>query len=198
MDTCTSDRQLEISWGDQRATVVEVGGGNRRYKIGDRPVLDPYPIDTMCDGGHGAPLIPWPNRLADGQYRFDDEHQLPTGTEPIDGTTYDFRESRPLGATTLDFACTDLVRDGDDRAWARVGGTDGRRAELWLDESYRVIELDTGDTLAAFGHHQVVDAVTVATADSYITTRDLTGFCESADGTHMSEKGRSCRCDRRS
>jgi aldose 1-epimerase len=25
----------------------------------------------MCDAGHGAPLIPWPNRLEDGRYRFD-------------------------------------------------------------------------------------------------------------------------------
>ncbi|MHB8246790.1 MAG: aldose epimerase family protein [Acidimicrobiales bacterium] len=77
MDTCPSGRQVEIRWGDQRATAVEVGGGIRRYEVGDRPVLEPYPIDTMCDGGHGAPLIPWPNRLADRQYRFDgDENQV--------------------------------------------------------------------------------------------------------------------------
>jgi aldose 1-epimerase len=45
-------------------------------------VLDPYPLHAMCDGGHGAPLIPWPNRLADGRYEFDGaQHQLPL-TEP--------------------------------------------------------------------------------------------------------------------
>jgi aldose 1-epimerase len=214
----------------------------------------------MCDGAHGAPLIPWPNRLADGQYRFDgvqyqvaltepekrnaihgllrwrawevvrtssarvtmgirlhpmqgypflldvevdytldddgltvtttatnagahpcpygagqhpylspgvglinqctlqlgagtriltdDERQLPIGTEAVDRTTYDFREPRLLGATTLDFAFTDLVRDAEGRAWARLGGTDGRQAEIWVDENYPIIELYTGDTLA--------------------------------------------------
>ncbi len=66
-----SGEQFEIRHGDQRATIVEVGGGVREYAVGDRPVLDPYPIDALCDGEHGAPLIPWPNRLADGAYHFD-------------------------------------------------------------------------------------------------------------------------------
>jgi hypothetical protein len=51
--------------------VVEVGGGIRWYTDRGRPVLDPYPLGAMCDGAHGTPLIPWPNRLADGRYRFD-------------------------------------------------------------------------------------------------------------------------------
>jgi aldose 1-epimerase len=36
----------------------------------------------MCDGEHGAPLIPWPNRLADGTYRFDDTDYAIPLTEP--------------------------------------------------------------------------------------------------------------------
>jgi hypothetical protein len=27
---------------------------------GDRPVLDPYPVNAMCDAAHAAPLIPGP------------------------------------------------------------------------------------------------------------------------------------------
>jgi aldose 1-epimerase len=71
MGTSPSGEQFEIRHGDQRATIVEVGGGVREYAAGDRPVLDAYPIDALCDGEHGTPLIPWPNRLADGAYRFD-------------------------------------------------------------------------------------------------------------------------------
>ena len=66
-----SGEQFEIVHGQQRATIVEVGGGVREYVVRGRPVLDPYPASAMCDGGHGAPLIPWPNRLGDGRYRFD-------------------------------------------------------------------------------------------------------------------------------
>ena len=77
-----SGEQFAITHGEQRATVVEVGGGVREYTVGQRAVLDPYPVDAMCDGDHGKPLIPWPNRLADGAYRFDGvDHQVAL-TEP--------------------------------------------------------------------------------------------------------------------
>ena len=72
-----SGEQFDISLGDQRATVVEVGAGIRSYAVGDRPVLESYDVAAMCDGAHGAVLIPWPNRVAGGRYRFDDtEYQL--------------------------------------------------------------------------------------------------------------------------
>ena len=63
-------QQFEISRGDQRATVVEVGGGIRAYHLGDWAVLDGYARDARCDGGRGQPLLPWPNRLEDGRYTF--------------------------------------------------------------------------------------------------------------------------------
>lgn len=66
-----SGQQFVISRGDQRAVVVEVGGGIRSYTVGGRDVLEPYPVEAICDGAHGAPLIPWPNRLEDGRYTFD-------------------------------------------------------------------------------------------------------------------------------
>ncbi len=82
MTFAPSGRQFEISAGDQHATIVEVGGGIRSYRAGDRDVLQPYPPGQMCDGAHGAPLIPWPNRLADGRYRFQgNDHQVAL-TEP--------------------------------------------------------------------------------------------------------------------
>jgi len=78
MSTPPSGRQFELSRGEQRAVVVEVGGGIREYTVGARPVLESYPLGQMCDGAHGAPLIPWPNRLAEGRYSFaGEEHQLP-------------------------------------------------------------------------------------------------------------------------
>ena len=77
-----SGEQLEIRLGEQRATVVEVGGGIREYAVGDRDVLEPYAVDAMCDAAHGAPLIPWPNRLADGRYAFDGVERQLALTEP--------------------------------------------------------------------------------------------------------------------
>jgi aldose 1-epimerase len=73
-----SGTQWEISRGRQRAVVVEVGGGLREYTFDGSPVLDGYAEDAMADGGRGQPLLPWPNRLADGQYTFNGQQlQLP-------------------------------------------------------------------------------------------------------------------------
>lgn len=259
MDLAPSGEQFHISAGSQRATIVEVGGGIREYAVDDRNVLDPYPLDAMCDGAHGAPLIPWPNRLADGAYSFDgnqhqvaltepdkrnaihgflrwrnwraiehegdrivmmtrlhpikgypflldieieytvseagltvsttatnrgetacpygsgqhpylspgtglidecdlqldaaswidtaNERQLPTGTAATEGTPMDFRSARKLGDQQLDTPFCNLARDGDQRAWVVLTSADGSRSELWVDSTYELIELYSGDTL---------------------------------------------------
>ena len=73
-----SGEQIEIVHGDQRAVVVEVGGGLREYTLDGRNVLDGYGVDEMSKSGRGQVLIPWPNRIQDGRYSFDgQDHQLP-------------------------------------------------------------------------------------------------------------------------
>jgi len=80
--TRPSGRQIEITHADQRAWIVEVGGSLRAYQVGDHDVLDGYSADERCTAARGQSLIPWPNRLRDGRYRFADrDHQLPL-TEP--------------------------------------------------------------------------------------------------------------------
>lgn len=255
-----SGSQFEISHGEQRAVVVEVGGGVRLYRVGDRDVLDPYPVDQMCDGAHGTPLVPWPNRLADGKYSFDgadyqvaltepsksnaihgflrwrnwnlleqsqtrvvvghvlrplkgypfcldvrvtyeldddglrvttiaanvgdavapwaygahpylspgsgliddcmlefsagvrvdtaNERQLPRGEVPVAGTPFDFSGGRRIADQEIDYPFRDVARDSGGRAWVRLTGSDGRRAQLWCDSSFRYVELYTGDTLS--------------------------------------------------
>jgi aldose 1-epimerase len=240
--------------------VVEVGGAIREYAVDGRDVLEPFDIGAMCDGGHGAVLAPWPNRLADGRYTFDgvehrlaltepatrcaihgllrwvswadDRHdeagvtmsarqhpqpgypfdllvqvtyalddsgltvttratnvgdracpygagqhpylsaggasldaceavipastrittdpgrQLPTGTEAVDGTSFDLRVAGPLKGLRLDDGFTDLVRGADGIARAGLTGPDGRTCELWADPGYGYLQAFTGETLA--------------------------------------------------
>jgi aldose 1-epimerase len=72
-----SGEQVELSFGEQRAVVVGVGGGLRAYWVGDRPVLDGYSVVAMCSSGRGQLLAPWPNRIEDGSYEFEGRtHQL--------------------------------------------------------------------------------------------------------------------------
>ena len=73
-----SGQQYVLTWGDQRAVVTEVGAGLRAYTVGDRDVVDGFAEDEMCSIGRGQVLLPWPNRIEDGQYEFAGRmHQTP-------------------------------------------------------------------------------------------------------------------------
>src|SRR3954454_4591510 len=76
-----SGEQLELRFGDARATVVEVGGGLRGYDVGDRPVLDGYAEDEMASAGRGQVLLPWPNRVDGGKWHWDGKDQQLAITE---------------------------------------------------------------------------------------------------------------------
>lgn len=260
MNFAPSGRQFDIAHGEQHATIVEVGAGIRQYTHGARAVLHPYPLEAICDGGHGAPLIPWPNRLGRGRYGFDGAHyqlelsepargnaihglmrwrpwtaiehdaarvvmaaalhptpgypfalalsiayqlgdagltvavtatnvgpracpygfgqhpylspgdravddcalelaattalvvddtsKLPTATTPVAGTALDFSTARSIGAARLDTAYTQLARDGNGIARARLTGADGVTVELWADAHHPFLQVYTGDDLA--------------------------------------------------
>jgi aldose 1-epimerase len=252
-----SGEQIVITAADQRAVVVEVGGGLRSYTVGGREIVDGYGSDAMSSSGRGQVLIPWPNRLQDGNYAFDgrrhqlplneperrnaihglvrwtawnavarephrvvmehllhpqpgypfslrlsidyslsdgglrvqttvvnagtaacpygsgahpyltlgtatidrlvlcapgrtvlrsDERGLPIAAEGVAGTDYDFRQPRPIGATTLDHAFTDLERDEDGRARVELRDPEqGTGVALWVDESYPYLMIFSGD-----------------------------------------------------
>jgi aldose 1-epimerase len=73
-----SGEQIEITHGDQRAWIVEVGGALRAYRRDGHEVLDGYRADERCTDARGQSFIPWPNRLRNGSYLFGgEEHQLP-------------------------------------------------------------------------------------------------------------------------
>jgi len=254
-----SGRQLELAAGDQRAVVVEVGGGLRAYSAGGAELVDGYPAEAICCSARGQHLIPWPNRIEDGSYEFEgrrnqlplnevelsnaihglvrwatwalredgagravaehvlhpqpgypytlelsveyalseaglrvqttatnggsepcpfgsgahpyltvgsatvdpvvlrvpartvilaDERALPVGRLAVEGTPYDFRVPRPIGATVLDSAYTDLDRDEDGlvRVELHDPGT-GRGLTLWADETYGYLMVFSGDPL---------------------------------------------------
>jgi aldose 1-epimerase len=69
--------QYRITLGAQQAVIVQVGGGLRSYAAEGRAVLEGFPAEARADGGRGQLLVPWPNRIRDGRYRWaDTEHQL--------------------------------------------------------------------------------------------------------------------------
>jgi aldose 1-epimerase len=58
--------------------ITEVGACLREYTSNGLGVIDGYPETAICSSSRGMPLLPWPNRIAGGKYRFDGQpHQLP-------------------------------------------------------------------------------------------------------------------------
>ncbi len=77
-----SGEQWSISCGDLSAVVVQVGGGVRALTRAGVPLLYGYGEHDMCDSGRGQILVPWPNRIADGSYRFGGVERQLSLTEP--------------------------------------------------------------------------------------------------------------------
>jgi aldose 1-epimerase len=75
-----------------------------------------------------------------------DDRGIPTGSEPVEGTPYDFRDRRRIGELELDTAFEDLARDDEGRAEVSLDGPD-RRVTLWMDERYAYAMLFSGDSL---------------------------------------------------
>src|SRR5215471_10885559 len=77
-----SGHQWRIESGDHQAVVVEVGGGVRAYRYQGRDYLDGYTDREMAPFAAGQVLVPWPNRIRDGQYTVDGQRLSLPLTEP--------------------------------------------------------------------------------------------------------------------
>lgn len=80
--TPPSGAQFELALGDQRAVITEVGAALRVYTVGGRDVIVPFGAAEIAPASHGAVLLPWPNRIRDGQYSFDGTDYQLAITEP--------------------------------------------------------------------------------------------------------------------
>ncbi|MFE3581614.1 aldose 1-epimerase family protein [Streptomyces vinaceus] len=145
--------QFRLTCGPQTAVVVELGGALRHYSVDGRPVVDGFEADDPVEGGRGQLLMPWPNRIGDGRYRWQGrELQLPlnevehanaihgllrwTSWQPVEQT-----ERRVVLATTL---------------WPQPGYPFHlvARAEYALDRQGMTVTLtarNVGDTPAPYG-----------------------------------------------
>lgn len=77
-----SGEQFEISAAGYRAVITESGAALRLLEHDGQALVDGFAEHEMSPGGRGQLLMPWPNRIEDGQYEVDGTTlQLPL-TEP--------------------------------------------------------------------------------------------------------------------
>jgi aldose 1-epimerase len=68
--TAPSGDQFEIAAGDYRAVVTECGATLRVLEHAGRALVHGFAEDEISTTGRGQLLMPWPNRIRDGQYSF--------------------------------------------------------------------------------------------------------------------------------
>lgn len=131
-------------------------------------------------GGTG-PIDSWPLTLpAATRLLTDQERLLPTGTEDVTGTPFDFRTSRPIGDAAFNHAFTDLSRV-DGIATTTVGDV-----ELWVDETIPWLLVYSADDTAWARTSLAVEPMT-APVDAFNSGTDLVHL--EPDSTHTATWG---------
>jgi len=75
-----------------------------------------------------------------------DDQMIPVGSEPVEGTPYDFRVSRPVRDTVVDHAFGDLDRDASGVATVVVRDpATGDGVAVWMDDRHRWIQVFTAE-----------------------------------------------------
>ena len=121
----------------QRET--NVSGANSPFASGAHPYLT---LDT------GGTVDAWTLDSPAATRVLSDERLLPTGTEPVEGTSYDFRGGASLDAVAMDTCFADLERDADGIATVTLSATiEGERrfAQMWQDAQHPWLMVYTAD-----------------------------------------------------
>jgi aldose 1-epimerase len=133
------------------------GSGQHPYLTLGTPTVDPL---ILCAPGQTVLL--------------EDERGIPVGRELVKGTAYDFTRPRAIGATRLDEAFTDLVRGTDGLARVELRDPRSRAGlSLWVDESYRYLQLFTGDPLPDVSRRSLAVEPMTCPPNAFRTGEDL-------------------------
>lgn len=130
--------QYDLSAGDFRATVTELGAGLRRLEHRGQPVIDGYEPDVLPPGAAGQLLCPWPNRVDGGHYAIDGAHNQLDLSEPAN-------ENAIHGLTRWSSWAPGPAAAAEDEVTLRLVllGHQGYPFCLELDASYR-LDADRG------------------------------------------------------
>ncbi|MCU1437291.1 MAG: Aldose 1-epimerase [Naasia sp.] len=83
--TPLSGTDIPLRFGDYTAHIATVGATLRALEHRRRPLVHSFAADGVRPQFLGATLVPWPNRVVDGRYRFAGTDQVLALTEPERG-----------------------------------------------------------------------------------------------------------------
>ncbi len=155
-------------------TATNMSGSPAPYAQGAHPYL------VAGDG----PVDHWELTLPAATRLLVDDRLLPVGREPVEGTAYDFQAPRPVAATVLNDAFTDLDRDAGSVVTVTLRDpASGRGTELWVDEGCRWLQLYTADDTGTPRRSLAVEPMT-APSDAFRSGEDLTTLAPQGEPGH--------------
>jgi aldose 1-epimerase len=166
--------QFPITAGDHDAVVTEVGAGLRCYRHRGTDVTASFDEDVLPPLCDGAVLVPWPNRLRGGRYRFEGtEHQLAL-TEPdkgnaIHGLARWVRWTPVLHEPTRVTLATDLVPQTGYPFEVHVEVTYALGAEAGLTITTSAHNTGSGRAPFGAGFHPYLSVRGAALDDTHVT-----------------------------
>ncbi|MBP2436417.1 aldose 1-epimerase family protein [Microbacterium amylolyticum] len=134
--------QILLTRGDVTAHIAQVGAALRGLSVGGTNLVPPYPLGRTAPFGSGIVLVPWPNRIRDGEWTMTDPH----------GETYD--ETLPISEPARGTAIHGLLRwapyvieQGDGIATLRAAVIPQNGYPFALETSVTYELTDTGVTV---------------------------------------------------
>jgi len=135
------------------------------YAVGAHPYL------TTGTG----PVDAWELTLPAATRLVVDDRMIPTGREDVRDTELDFRMTRPVRATSLDTAFTDLSADADGRVEVVLRDPrSGDGTALWMDRQHHWLQLFTGDELPVHAREALAVEPMTAPPNAFATGEDVT------------------------
>jgi aldose 1-epimerase len=144
-------------------TATNLSSSPAPYASGAHPYLrvGPGPVDAW------ELTVPAATRL------LTDDRLIPVGEEPVEGTAYDFRVSRPVRDTVLDHAFGDLDRDENGVATAVVRSVEtGDGVALWVDDRHPWLLVYSAEQDSPPRQALAIEPMT-APANAFASGRDL-------------------------
>ncbi len=103
-----------------------------------------------------------------------DDRMIPTGSEPVSDTDYDFRVTRPVRRTAFDSAFTDLDRNDEGHAVVEVRDPATRQGvSLWMDAKHPVVQIYSGDDAGDLARRSLAVEPMSAPANAFVSGEHL-------------------------
>ncbi len=130
--------------------VLEADGLTVRHRIVNRSTV-PAPVAVGAHPYLTVGDVPVDELVltVDASTRFlTDELQIPVAEEPVHGTDFDLTRGRRIGDLEIDHGFGG-VATADGRSTQTLTAPDGRRVDLWADESFGYVQVFTPHNFAA-------------------------------------------------